>query len=142
VGLGGWWLNCGGLARARARIGPTVVHTANSCRFTAIAVPRSMIWPFRRSETSPDASRRHDTVLDLIEQVAALRGHVRAIETEWDDVKAQVKKAYARIERANQRAEAREDYDPIEEPPDRSEPPEPSHGFAGKLQALQRMRQT
>jgi len=102
-----------------------------------------MIWPFRRAETPPDASQRHDTVLDLIEQVAALRGHVRAIETEWDDVKAQVKKAYGRIERANQRADERGELAQGEEgsdPPGDSIPSPPAPGFAGKIQALQRMR--
>lgn len=99
-----------------------------------------MIWPFQRPETPPDASQKHDTVLDLIEQVAALRGHVRAIETEWDDVKAQVKKAYGRIERANERAEAR-DAEDAEPNPTRQENKEAElAGFAGKVQQLQRMR--
>ena len=79
-------------------------------------------------------------MLDLIEQVAALRGHVRAIETEWDDVKAQVKKAYGRIERANTRAEERDDPEPEEDPKVVSVPIAPLPGFAGKIQALQRMR--
>jgi len=102
-----------------------------------------MIWPFGRRETPPDASQRHDTVLDLIEQVAALRGHVRAIETEWDDVKAQVKKAYGRIERANNRAEERrEEPGPEEKPPmsPQRQQQDRAHGFAGKLLELQRLR--
>jgi len=105
-----------------------------------------MIWPFRRPDTVPDAAQRHDTVLDLIEQVAALRGHVRAIETEWDDVKAQVKKAYGRIERANTRADERELDGGGNSLPDSgddhalAEPSPVAHGFAGKLLELQRLR--
>lgn len=102
------------------------------------------MWPFGRPQTSQDASQRHDTVLDLIEQVAALRGHVRAIETEWDDVKAQVKKAYGRIERANNRADEREGNSLEDSAGDaRVVEPLPSQpvGFAAKLLALQRLRQ-
>lgn len=91
------------------------------------------MWPFKPSETPPDTKARHDTVLDLIEQVAALRGQVRSIETEWDDVKGQVRKAYQRIEKATQRAEEREE-------PDEEPGPKPAvsslNSFAAKIQAM------
>ncbi len=100
------------------------------------------MWPFRPPQTPVDASQRHQTTLDLIEQVAALRGQVRAIETEWDDAKGQIKKAYQRMERANQRAEEREGYEPpLDQPSDNHLRDEDvASGFAGKVQTLQRMR--
>jgi len=58
---------------------------------------------FRRSETVQDASQRHSTLLDLIEQLAALRGQVRTIEAEWDDMRAQIRKGYQRMEKAHER---------------------------------------
>jgi len=65
------------------------------------------MWPFRPPQTPPDGPGPHTVTLDLIEQVAALRGQVRAMETEWDDIRDQIKKGYQRIEKANQRAERR-----------------------------------
>lgn len=63
---------------------------------------------FRRDETRPDS---HSTVLDLIEQVAQLRGQVRAMETEWDDMRSQIRKGYQRMERAHQRLEKAKEGD-------------------------------
>ena len=60
---------------------------------------------FRRSQTSQDAPQRHEVTLDLIEQVAALRGQVRALESEWDDMRAQIRKGYQRMEKAYERLE-------------------------------------
>ncbi len=62
------------------------------------------MWPFRRSRTTQDRSERHDTVLDLIEQVTALRGSLRAVESEWDDMRAQITKGYRRMEKAHERS--------------------------------------
>lgn len=69
------------------------------------------MWPFRPSPTPPDYSDRHRSTLDCIEQVATLRGQVRSMETEWDDIRAQIKKGFQRMEKANQRAEARGEDD-------------------------------
>lgn len=65
------------------------------------------MWPFRPPQTPVDAPDRHRVTLDLIEQVAALRGQVRSLESEWDDIRVQIQKGYQRIEKANQRAEKR-----------------------------------
>jgi len=65
------------------------------------------MWPFRPPQTLPDAPARHQTTLDLIEQVTALRGQVRALDAEWLDMRNQIKKSYQRMEKANERAEKR-----------------------------------
>jgi predicted nucleic acid-binding Zn-ribbon protein len=85
---------------------------------------------FRRTETPPDRSERHDIVLDLVEQVASIRGQVRAMQTEWDDIRVQIKKGYQRIEKANERAERRL---PEPEQLDEAEPGSDLSGFAKKL---------
>jgi len=98
-----------------------------------------MIWPFQRSVTPPNAPERHQTVLDLIEQVTALRGQVRALEAEWLDMRDQVKKSYARMERANERAEKRikkQEDDDLEELAPSHGDQIPLHGFAKKLQDI------
>jgi len=56
--------------------------------------------------------------LDLIEQVAALRGQVRAVESEWDDMRAQIKKGYQRMEKAHDRAQPEQGPKAVEEPED------------------------
>lgn len=90
------------------------------------------MWPFRRVETPPD---RHDTVLELIEQVAQLRGQVRTLESEWAETHVRLRKAYQRIEKANERAEKREAGEELE-------PEQPAlgldgaRGFARKLQSM------
>ena len=95
-----------------------------------------MIWPFRPPQTPPDTSEPRQTVLDLIEQVAMLRGQVRAMESEWDDIREQIKKGYQRIEKANQRAEKRlEPEEETSEPVD-SAPYVPLVGFAKKLHEM------
>lgn len=96
------------------------------------------MWPFRRSETPPNASQRHDVTLGLIEELAVIRGKVNALEVEWGDVKETVKKSYQRVERANQRAERRlDDGDGGDEVPRPGEPEaETLHGFAKKLQEM------
>ncbi len=96
------------------------------------------MWPFRRSETPPNASQRHDAVLGLIESLTEVRGRLNALEVEWGDVKESVKKSYQRIERANQRAERRlEDQDGEPDGNDHvapsTEPKVQLHGFAKKL---------
>ena len=65
------------------------------------------MWPFRRSETPPNATQRHEATLGLIEDLAALRAKVNGLVVEWEDVKTTVQKSYQRVERANQRAERR-----------------------------------
>lgn len=98
-----------------------------------------MIWPFRPRETVPDGRERHQTTLDLIEQVAALRGQVRSIESEWDSMREQIKKGYQRMEKANERAEKRlateelllEDVAPLHGGDEI-----PLTGFAKKLQEI------
>ncbi len=104
------------------------------------------MWPFRPPQTAPDLLDNHRTTLDLIEQVAALRGQVRAMETEWDDAKAQIKKAYQRMEKANQRADERLEGNTLPDSdedhvPERAPPTPSASGFAGKLLELQRLRQ-
>lgn len=91
----------------------------------------------RRTETLPDASKRHEVTLGLIEQVTELRGRVRAMETEWDDIRLQIKKGFQRMEKANQRAEARaEESDDDESPPVPTNDGPPLQGFAKKLAEL------
>jgi len=70
-----------------------------------------MLWPFRRSQTPVDGNERHAVVLDLIEQVSYMRGQIRALEHDWKATKEQVRKDYQRVEKANQRAERRNDID-------------------------------
>lgn len=103
------------------------------------------MWPFRRSPTPSDGPDRHAMTLDLIEQVAALRGQVRAMEVEWDAVRVQIQKGWQRVEKANERAERRKSY--VGEGPDEPEaatpgpeedPAVPLHGFAAKLDAMKR----
>lgn len=43
--------------------------------------------------------------MDMIEQVAALRGQVRSLEAEWDDMRAQIRRGYQRMEKAYERLE-------------------------------------
>lgn len=103
------------------------------------------MWPFRRSQSPPDGPRpdqtplrTHDSVLDLIEQVAAIRGQIRNLEVEWESVRAQIRKDYQRVEKANERAERRTTMDGDEEPvtAQGTEEDPPLHGFAAKLQAM------
>jgi len=96
------------------------------------------MWPFRRTETPPDTSQRHEVTLGLIEDLAALRAKVNGLVVEWEDVKTTVQKSYQRVERANQRAERRlEDGEPLEEHVKEiaaiDSITRPLHGFARKL---------
>ena len=91
-----------------------------------------MIWPFRPREPAPDRKEQHSTTLDLIEQVAALRGQVRALESEWDDMRTQIKKGYQRMEKAFERAEVPEKK--VREPePKQIDIPLEARGFMKKL---------
>jgi len=107
------------------------------------------MWPFRPSQipsNGPDDvqthRRTHDSVLDLIEQVAALRGQVRNIEMEWESVRVQIRKDYQRVEKGNERAEKRmtmeEDGNSLADSAGdaRGTEPEPLHGFAEKLRQM------
>jgi len=99
------------------------------------------MWPFRPSQIVPDRPDRHAMTLDLIEQVAALRGQVRAIEVEWDAVRVQIQKGWQRVEKANERSERRttmeSDPPPEQDPPGREgEGTHLQHGFAAKLQEM------
>ncbi len=90
---------------------------------------------FRRHETPPDAAERHTLTLDLIEQVAALRGQVRAVQTEWDDVRLQIKKGFGRMEKAHDRLVKKQEG-AVDEPDVPAEPAVELHGFAKKLQEV------
>jgi len=79
--------------------------------------------------------------LDLIEQVAMLRGQVGSLEIEWGNVKDILQKSYQRMEKANQRQERRhaeEDGNPPEEQVAPEEARSSLHGFALKLQQMKR----
>lgn len=52
--------------------------------------------------------------LDLIEEVAELRGRVRSMNVEWDDIRAQIKKGYQRMEKAFERLEKAQVIEPEE----------------------------
>ena len=74
-------------------------------------------------------------ILDLIEQVAALRGQVRALEVEWDDMRAQIRKGYQRMEKAYERQGGGGDGD--RPPPDEPVAGLPAaHGFVEKLRQM------
>ncbi len=90
---------------------------------------------FRRSQTPQNGPDRSQVTLDLIEQVTALRGQVRSLESEWDDMRTQIQKSYQRMEKANQRAERRLADGEVEGEVDMPKSPEvlPLHGFAKKL---------
>ncbi len=68
-------------------------------------------------------------MLDLIEQVAATRGQVRALEVEWEAVRAQIQKGWQRVEKANERSEKRTTMDEPE--------PAPAPAAAGRVLAPQ-----
>ena len=94
-----------------------------------------MIWPFGRSKTIENVSERHTVTLDLIEQVASLRGQVRSLEAEWDAMRAQIKKDYVRMERAYERQGGGGDGD--RPPPDEPVAGLPAaHGFVEKLRQM------
>ncbi len=98
-----------------------------------------MLRLFRRPKTSPDRQGQHELTLDLIEQVAALRGQVRAVEAEWESIRQQIRKDYQRMEKAHDRLEAKrgegKNGSPVStdagEP--HAEPAVELHGFAKKL---------
>ncbi len=67
-----------------------------------------------------------------------LRGQVRSMETEWDDIREQIRKGYQRMEKAHERSKRRHEdvddaptSDPVEEPRQIE-----LHGFAKKLQEM------
>jgi len=96
------------------------------------------MWPFRQLEIPPDRLQQHASTLDLIEQVAELRGRLRAMQSEWDDLKAQVKKGYQRMEKAGERAATKEEAKRLleEEGIVEDEPVVEWGGFAKKLHDL------
>lgn len=74
-----------------------------------------------------------------------MRGQINALEDDWKKVKEQVRKDYQRVEKANQRAERRiegfDDPDEVEPVRNTQRAPEkeiPLHGFARKLQEMNR----
>ncbi len=87
---------------------------------------------FRRTETPSDGPDRHALTLDLIEQVAELRGRVRGMEAEWESIRIQIRKDYQRMEKAHDRLEAKRGGDDAD-PKEPSEPAVELHGFAKKL---------
>ncbi len=74
-------------------------------------------------------------MLDLIEQVAATRGQVRALEVEWEAVRAQIQKGWQRVEKANERSEKRKtmEDEPEPEPAAAAVTGPQLQGFAKKL---------
>lgn len=88
---------------------------------------------FRRSETPQDGPSQHAMTLDLIEQVAALRGQVRAMESEWDDIRAQIRKGYQRMEKAYERLEDAGLEEPAQEVVTPLHAADNLHGFAKKM---------
>jgi len=93
---------------------------------------------FRRRETPPEGPGRHEMMLDLIEQVAATRGQVRALEVEWEAVRAQIQKGWQRVEKANERSEKRAtmEKEPEPEPAPAAARLLAPQGFAKKLLEL------
>ncbi len=92
---------------------------------------------FRRTETAPNRQERHETVLAIIEEMAGLRGRLRSIESEWDDMRAQIRKGYQRMEKAYERQQEAGSSSPCpDEEPAVAGLPE-AQGFAKKLKALQ-----
>ena len=93
---------------------------------------------FRRSQTPEDAPRpepdTHGVILDLIEQLAMLKGQVGAMEVQWDEIKAQIRKGYQRMEKAYQRLEEAGLED--SEPSQASSVSVPLVGFAKKLEQM------
>jgi len=77
--------------------------------------------------------------LDLIEQVTALKGTVRAMETEWDDIRAQIRKGYQRMEKAYQRLEDA-GLEEAELKPEPAGGTVPLVGFAKKLYEMQQSK--
>ena len=67
------------------------------------------MWPFRRSQTPSDGLERHKVTLDLIESVADLRGRIRSLEIEWEDIRTQIRKGYQRMEKAADRLDEKKD---------------------------------
>ena len=92
------------------------------------------MWPFRRRETRRDVLQQHETTLDLIEQVASLRGQVRATAAEWDDMRAQIKKGYQRMEKAYERGQPVETAESEDSVPPVGLPA--AHGFVEKLRQM------
>lgn len=93
------------------------------------------MWPFRLTQSPVDETSRHGVTLDLIEQVAALRGQVRALESEWDDMRGQIRKGYQRMEKAHERLE--EDPEPSSPAPyDEDNEDATPRTFADKLRAM------
>ncbi len=88
-------------------------------------------------------------MLDLIEQTGMIRGRLRNLEMEWETVRAQIRKDYQRVEKANERSEKRktmeeeriESHDgsvSVGESRAEADSP-PLHGsFLRKLQAMKR----
>ena len=91
---------------------------------------------FRRSQTPEDTPRRdpeaHGVLLELIEQVAMIKGQVGVLEVEWAEIKAQIRKGYQRMEKAYQRLDEAGLEDPVVEPASSSSSV-PLVGFAKKL---------
>jgi len=59
----------------------------------------------KQATTFANRPEPHRATLDLIEQVTALRGQVRSLEAEWDDMRAQIRKGYLRMEKAYERSQ-------------------------------------
>ena len=96
-----------------------------------------MTWPFRRSQTPVDGLDRHKVTLDLIEEVADLRGRIRSLQIEWEDIRVQIRKGYQRMEKAADRLDEKMNGRKVEEVVEGTPRFEPV-GFAKKLADLRR----
>lgn len=93
------------------------------------------MWPFRLSQTPSDGLDRHKVTLGLIEEVADLRGRIRSLQIEWEDIRVQIRKGYQRMEKAADRLDDKMDGKKVEDPVDGPLPFVPV-GFAKKLADL------
>jgi hypothetical protein len=64
------------------------------------------MWPFRPSQTPPDRPLVDE---DLIRRVVRLEANFETLEGRWLDMRDQLTKAFQRVEKANQRAQQREE---------------------------------
>ena len=64
---------------------------------------------------------------DLLKRQAVLDAEITRIALEWEDVKHQVRRSYQRLEKANERAEAREGNGEAKSPCE--DPQNPSSGL-------------
>lgn len=90
---------------------------------------------FRRSQTPQDSPELTARVQDILLQLTELRGRMQSLESQWDDMRSQIRKGYQRMEKAAERR----DKGPAEHVQEQTELPvgaPAAVGFAKKLQQL------